>query len=223
MGLIDHLAAVKLLRETNIEGRNRLSLILLDSALEIGFKQYLIYEKGIDLQEPALTHRDKLEKIMKNNSSFDDDTWKQIDFYYDERCGAYHKEAEKTLTEPHIEKFFDLVIKVFNRLFGMDSMARIPSLDSMLPTSMKPVDLSKLNKPIDLIVVAVQNSKSKSSVDIRKALERLGCKKKLAPSKIAAYLNSQAYHNLFYKDEETGVQKLSDAGRLHYEKLQSKI
>ena len=95
-GLVDALTAVKLLRCTSIETKNRQALILLDSVLEIGFKNYLIFEKQIKLEKtnPVLQFRDKLHKLVKEKTSglfeikpwTDNQVWQLIDFYYEARC-----------------------------------------------------------------------------------------------------------------------------------------
>jgi len=52
-GIVDNIKASELLRVTHLENRNRIRLILLDTALEISFKHYLVY----GLQQPI-----KIEK-----------------------------------------------------------------------------------------------------------------------------------------------------------------
>ncbi|MEM0478048.1 MAG: hypothetical protein QXH32_02140 [Candidatus Caldarchaeum sp.] len=50
-GLVEALKGVKIIRNSKLETRNRLALILLDSILEIAFKHFLIYERNIELDK----------------------------------------------------------------------------------------------------------------------------------------------------------------------------
>ena len=216
IGLIDNLTAVKLLRQTNIESKNGLSLILLDSALEIGFKKYLTYEKKITLDKPVLEHRERLHRVIKKHTNFDSDTWDGINFYYDARCDLYHERSEKTLTDSHQDTFFHLVEKVFNQMFNIDSLSLISKLESILPR-IKPININKLKKPIDFFVIAILNSDSQSPLDIRNALEKIGCKKKFSASYIGTYLDR--YSHLFYRDKN--IIRLSDSGKIRYEEIKT--
>ena len=69
-GLVETLTAVKLLRRSSIETRNRQALILLDSVLEIGFKNFLNYEKKLKLDKGSaiFKFRDSLHKVVKKNT-----------------------------------------------------------------------------------------------------------------------------------------------------------
>jgi len=231
-GLVETLTAVKLLRESLIESKNRLALILLDSALEIGFKNFLIYEKEVTLEKnnPILTYRHKLHKAvaektmgMFNVEPWDDDkVWKLVNFYYEARCDLYHETAEKTLFDSSIGDLFSLVSFVLDRLFSIQT--KDLSLDSrqVFPIERKSlVNLSRLKKPIDLFVVAVAHSQSKSPKDLKVALKKLGSRKSYSASIIATYLFS--YRHLFHRNEDTGVIELTHLGQIHYEKLSKLI
>src|SRR2546428_3399862 len=96
-GLADNLAAAKLLLDSTLESRNRLALILLDSALEIGFREYLENVKKITgLDEEAMKHRETLVKVVRRNSRIIEDDWTRVDFFYVLRCNCYHESASLT-------------------------------------------------------------------------------------------------------------------------------
>ena len=229
-GLVETLTAVKLLRESLIESKNRLALILLDSALEIGFKNFLIYERGVPLEKtnPILKYRDNLHKEiakktrgMFNLKPWDDGkVWKKINFYYEARCDLYHETAEKTLSDSSIGTLFELVSFVLDRLFSIRTKEL--SLDSrqVFPAERKPlVNLSMLRKPIDLFVVAVAHSQSRSPKGLKVALEKLGSRKSYSASTIGSYLSNKSYRHLFHLNEDTGVMELTSPGEIHYQKL----
>jgi hypothetical protein len=231
-GLVETLTAVKLLRQSSIETKNRLALILLDSTLEIGFKNFLSYEKEIKLEKDnaILKYREKLHKAVAEKTTglfnhddwTDEKVWKLIGFYYEARCDLYHEIAEKTLSDSSINDFYDLVVFVLNKLFTLDCNELVLSPTQVLPIEDRPlINLKKLTKPIDLIVVAVAHSQCRRPKDVTLALGKLGSKKKLAASQIATYLNN--YGHLFHVNTDTGVIELSDRGQLHYRDVAKSI
>lgn len=227
-GLVETLTAVKLLRRSSIETKNRQALILLDSALEIGFKNFLKYEREIPLEKDnaLLQYRDKLHKAVADKSQglftegehTDEKVWKLIGFYYEARCDLYHEIAEKSLSDSDINNFYELVTFVLDKLFVIHSKDLALDPTQVLPIEDRPlVNLSKLRKPIDLIVVAVAHSKSRKPKDVKLALSKLGSKSHLSASKIATYLNN--YGHLFHCNADTGVVELSDRGQIHYREI----
>ncbi len=101
-GIADNLAAAKLLLDSVLESRNRLALILLDSALEIGFREYLENVKKITgLDDDAMKHRENLIKVVGRNSKITEDDWTQIDFFYDGPDGW-------TLSDAGRDRFFEI-------------------------------------------------------------------------------------------------------------------
>jgi len=228
-GLVETLTAVKLLRQSLIETKNRQALILLDSALEIGFKNFLIYEKEVKLEKsnPILQHRDKLHKAVadKTRGLFnekpwtDDEVWKLINFYYEARCDLYHEVAEKTLSDSSINDFYELVSFVLDKLFAIRTKELVLEPIKVLPVEgRQPINLSKLKKPIDLFVVAVAHSRSKSAKDVKLALRKLGSKRSFGASKIHSYLFGKSYGHFFLINEDSVIE-LTDRGKIHYKKL----
>ena len=98
-GIIDNLFIAKELFTSGlIQTKNRVSLILIDDALELAFKNYIIKEKKFKL--PVNTKfRENLHKMVKKHSSFDETTWNLIDHYYGLRCDLYHEEGGKNRTK----------------------------------------------------------------------------------------------------------------------------
>jgi hypothetical protein len=204
----------------------------LDSVLEIGFKNYLIFEKQIKLEKTnaVLQFRDKLHKLVKEKTSglfevnpwTDNQVWKLIDFYYEARCDLYHEIAEKTLSDSSINDFQELVGFVLDRLFVIQTADLVKEYTEILPVAFsKPVDIHKLKKPIDLFIVAVAHSKSKTPKEIVVVLTKLGARKSFDASKVGSYLAN--YGHLFHTNPETGIIELSESGRIHYQKLEKII
>jgi hypothetical protein len=131
-GLIDNLAGSNLIRSTGIQHRNRLALVLLDSGLEIAFKNFLEFEKNFNIPKGAMREREQLHRIVKKHTSFDDDIWRRVDFFYKLRCDLYHEESEKTMTDSLIKEFQELVELLIDQLFGIESRKLIPTNKEML-------------------------------------------------------------------------------------------
>lgn len=230
-GLIDTLTAAALLRHSLIETKNRQALILLDSALEIGFKNFLIYEKQIPLQKenPLLEYREKLNKAVQEKTQglfdqtpwTDEQVWRLIGFYYEARCDLYHETAEKTLSDSSINDFYDLTGFVLDRLFAINSKELIVDSSDLFPKGEgRLIDLRRLRKPIDLFVVAVAHSKSNSAKELKVVLKKLGSRRSFTSSRIGTYLFGKTYSHLFNIDEKTNTIELSESGRIHYKELE---
>jgi hypothetical protein len=232
-GLVETLTAVKLLRQSSIETRNRQALILLDSVVEIGFKNFLIYEKEIKLEKnnALLQYRDKLHAAVKDKTTglfeesqwTDKSVWKLISFYYEARCDLYHEIAEKTLSDSNINDFYDLVSFVLEKLFAVPIKELVLEPSEVLTSQRALINLSKLRKPIDFFVVAVANSHAQSPKDLKLALKKLGSRREFGASMIASYVFGESYGHLFHKNEETGWIELTESGLIHYRKLENLV
>jgi hypothetical protein len=224
-GLIDNLAGSNLIRSASIQHRNRLALILLDSALEIAFKNFLEFEKKFNIPKGAIKERENLHRIIKKHIEFDDEVWDRIEFFYKLRCDLYHEEAEKTLTDPLIEEFHELVEFAIDRLFGIESTKLTPSIKDTLPIE-QPVGagipIGRIKEKINVLVVAVKESRSKSAAEIQEALERLGYRGKMSVGVINDNLKHW-YPHLFYYDKASGTWKLSAEGERRYDHVKEPI
>jgi hypothetical protein len=114
--LVENVYVVDLiLRRFKLENKNRFALILLDSCLEIAFRDYVLRVLGLKLnkeQKTELRRREKLHSTVKDNSHLPDDIWKSIDFFYDLRNSLYHEAASPEVTDSDIENFRDVVSTV---------------------------------------------------------------------------------------------------------------
>lgn len=224
-GLIDNLAGSNLIRTTTIQHRNRLALILLDSALEIAFKNFLEFEKKFNIARVAIKERENLHKIIKKHTKFDNEVWSRIDFFYKLRCDLYHEEAEKTLSDSLIEEFHELVEFVIDQLFGIESAKSTPSITDILPTKQPiaaGIPVGQIKEKINVLVVAVRESQARSAAEIQEALERLGYRGKMSVGVINDNLKHW-YPHLFYYDKTSGTWKLSAEGERRYDQIRESI
>lgn len=124
-GLYESIIAVNLILKQHLEQRNRIGLILLDSTLEIAFKEYLVYESGIVYSD------EKLQGIFKDRrqvhqqvkqSAFSEITaaeWLTIEYYYKARCDLIHRRANSSVSDTEIQQYEAVVIRVLQKLFGL--------------------------------------------------------------------------------------------------------
>lgn len=116
-GIIDSFSCFKLLDSSGLESKNRINLIILDSTLEILFKNYLLFVKKFKKKDIPSIRKD-LHKIVKKHSKIKTETWEKIEYYYDIRNDLYHETTGKTITDSGAKEFHDLVEDTVEILFG---------------------------------------------------------------------------------------------------------
>jgi hypothetical protein len=121
--LVENVYVVDLiLKKFKLENKNRFALILLDTCLEIAFRDYLFRVSGLKFtreQRKELTRREKLHSAVRDNSNLDKDIWKSVDFFYELRNSLYHEVACPEITDSDIENFRQLVATVLESLHGI--------------------------------------------------------------------------------------------------------
>ena len=121
-GLYETIIAIDLIFKQRLEQKNRICLILLDSTLEIAFKEFLVNDSG-------KTYRDQeLLRLFNNRSLVHDEIkkytklgnlWKKIEHYYRLRCKLLHERATVGIDDSQIEDFREVVQTVLNKLFKL--------------------------------------------------------------------------------------------------------
>lgn len=86
-GVIDTLVGAEVLRTSTIPNRNRLAVILIDSAFETACRAFLQHKEKIKLQETH-RHRENLISAVKAKlPHIVEQVWDDINYYYqDIRC-----------------------------------------------------------------------------------------------------------------------------------------
>jgi hypothetical protein len=122
VGLYESIIAVDMIFKQRLEQKNRICLILLDSILEIAFKEYLVNESGERYNDQRLLqiyrNREMVHSEIKKFTEFDDDTWRKINHYYRCRCKLVHEQASVSISESEVEDYRDIVQSVLIELFG---------------------------------------------------------------------------------------------------------
>ena len=124
IGIFETIIAVDLLFKQKLEQKNRICLILLDSILEIAFKEYLVNDSGIQYSDQHLqqifSQRTQVQLEVsksKKNISFTD--WKKIDYYYKMRCKLVHERASVQISDYQVEDYREIVEDVLRELFAL--------------------------------------------------------------------------------------------------------
>lgn len=208
-GLIDGLTASDLIRSSSLSYKNRIAFIILDSTLEITFKNYIVNVKKINnIPKTKWKFRDEIHKIIKKKTSFEKQIWDDIEYFYELRTGLYHEDASKTVPDETIENFQELVEFVIDELFGIESSKLVAETKSNITLESEKVDesdnihipINEIKEIINVIVIAVSESKSTNATEINAVLRKLGLKKQLSNSYVNRYLN-HIFKHLFYYDQ----------------------
>jgi hypothetical protein len=122
-GLYEGIIAADLITKQHLEQKNRIALIVLDSTLEIAFKEYLVNDST------AVYNDAKLLTIFGNRTSVHDEikkyvninlnVWKKINHYYYLRCKLVHERITVGIDDSQIEDFRDIVEKVLHKLYSL--------------------------------------------------------------------------------------------------------
>ncbi len=122
-GLYEGVIAADIISKQRLEQRNRIALIVLDSTLEIAFKEYLVNESGTTYNDSKLLsifkNRADVHKEIQKYVSIKADNWKKIDHYYRLRCKLVHERVTVGITDGQIEDFRELVERVLRKLYKL--------------------------------------------------------------------------------------------------------
>lgn len=123
-GTYEAIIAVEEISKLKIEQSNRISLLILDSTLEIAFKDYLVNESSKPYSAPRLAtimaNRTDVHKEMQTLVKFKTDTWKKVNYFYNLRCELVHKKVAATVSDEDLENFRDLVEYMFKKMFKLN-------------------------------------------------------------------------------------------------------
>ncbi len=124
-GLYEGVIAADLISRGHLEQRNQYTLILLDSTLEIAFKEFLVNESGGSYSNKRLLeifgNRSEVHNEVKKYpaANFSVTTWKKIEYYYRLRCKLVHEKVTAPVPPHEIEDFRQIVEQVLRKLFKL--------------------------------------------------------------------------------------------------------
>lgn len=229
-GIVDTFLGVKLLLQSNIPHKNRLAVILLDSAFETACRAYLTYVSNIKLSD-SHKHRDNLIKTVKAKlPQIDEEVWNNIDYYYTEiRCDFYHQSAGKTIADVTLLDYQDTIEFVINEAFNIKInqlveaelvLLKKESAKLAVNSASKYIPLHKLKEKLDKIIVAVNQVKPKSFDELNEYFKKEGDTIRLEKNEftniVARHSGSKKY---FYFDKNLKVWDLSSIGKFKLSQL----
>jgi len=122
-GLYEGVIAADLIFKQKLDQKNRIALIVLDSTLEIAFKEFLVNDSGHHYNDAALQKifaaRHLVHAEIKKYSSISTTLWKKIEYYYKMRCNLVHQRASAGVSDNEIKDFRAVTEKVLSELYKL--------------------------------------------------------------------------------------------------------
>jgi len=121
-GILDSAIAADIIHRQPLAHKNRISLIVLDSTLEIAYKEYLVNELKIGVRKfkDISDNRSLVQKEVLLHIPLTDDEVKKIDYYYKLRCDLIHQRATPNIGDDDIKDYRDIVENVLEVMFGVE-------------------------------------------------------------------------------------------------------
>lgn len=119
IGLYEAIIAVEEIGNLDIEQKNRISLLILDSTLEIAFKEYLLNESGSRYSDSRIRgfNRVDLQNEVKNSCSIRASAWTTIDAYYIKRCDLVHSRSTTQISDRELKSYRKIVEYALTKMF----------------------------------------------------------------------------------------------------------
>lgn len=123
-GLYEQVAAAEIILRQRFEEKNRIALIVLDSALEIAFKEFLVHgvegdRIGDDRLKKLFGDRLSVHREVQKHVELPKDLWRRIDYFYDLRSKMIHERATVPVSDAQIRGYRAAVQVVLHRLFDL--------------------------------------------------------------------------------------------------------
>lgn len=126
-GLYEGVIAADFISKQRLEQKNRIALIVLDSTLEIAFKEYLVNESGKFYRDAQLlsifSSRKSVHSEIQKYVTIKADTWKKIGYYHNLRCKLVHERGTVGINDDQIEDFREVVESVLKKLYKLTFVA----------------------------------------------------------------------------------------------------
>ena len=127
MGLVEAMDAVDLIERYQLETKNRIALILLDSNFEIALKEFIVHRKDLfpahEFNDAKLhqlfSKRTEVIKAVRSKISIADDIIRVANHYYEQRNKLIHERATVNVGDSDIRIYRATVESVLNTLFNL--------------------------------------------------------------------------------------------------------
>ena len=123
IGLVESITAVDIILKQKLETKNRIALILLDSAFEIALKEYVVHHSdqfpNVNLKQ-LFDRRDQVVSAVFNVVTIDQRILGRLSHYKDLRNKLIHERATVDVTSEDISNLRGAVVAVLRLLFDLD-------------------------------------------------------------------------------------------------------
>jgi hypothetical protein len=127
VGLVEAIDAVDLIERYQLETKNRIALILLDSNFEIALKEFIVHRKDLfpahEFDDAKLrqlfARRTEVIRAVVSKIPISNDTIRLANHYYELRNKLVHERATVNVTDSDIRIYRDVVQRVLNTLFNL--------------------------------------------------------------------------------------------------------
>ena len=120
-GLQDSIIAADSIFKMHLSQKNRIALILLDSSLEIGYKEYLVNEINIGMQKFAgiAQNRTDVQREVFKHITVTSGVEKQINHFYRLRNDLVHQRATPNVSDADIIQYRKIVESLLRKMVGL--------------------------------------------------------------------------------------------------------
>jgi anti-sigma regulatory factor (Ser/Thr protein kinase) len=122
-GAYETIIATDLILKQKLDQKNRIALMILDSQLEIAFKDYLVYESGTYYSDSQLLKifgaRHLVHQEVQKTLKLSKPSWNKINYYYKQRSELVHKRSSVSISDDDIEEFREVVQSTLSKMFKL--------------------------------------------------------------------------------------------------------
>jgi len=229
-GVVDTLVGASIIRKSGIPTKNRLAVILIDTAFETGCRAFLKHTARIKLDQNH-SHRENLVKAVRAKlSGIEDTVWDSIDYYYTEiRCDFYHQSAGKTLADTDVLDYLETVEFVIDHAFDIKiaDLVRV-ELDAVQQTSISQpkgdtppsISLDSIKNQRHVVLVAVSQVLPSSAAQVNEFLRKQGISLRLGKKEFTDIVaRNSGTKKFFFFNKELRRWELSALGRFRLEQI----
>jgi Histidine kinase-, DNA gyrase B-, and HSP90-like ATPase len=127
LGLVEAMGLVDSISRKQLQTRNRVALILLDSNLEIGLKEFIVHRPDIFRPDKyddtkilqIFRRRHEVINEVKAHIKVREEIWGKVRHYYDRRNKLVHERATLLITDEELSDYRSVVELVLSKLFGL--------------------------------------------------------------------------------------------------------
>ncbi|MEA1650956.1 ATP-binding protein [Nitrospirillum sp. BR 11164] len=123
-GLYEGIIAADLIsKQRQLEQKNKISLIVLDSTLKIAFKEFLVNESGVHYSDQKLldifSSRHKVHLEVQKYVAMSQSEWQKIKYFSDMRNSLIHRRVSGAVSDSDLDDFRSIVEDVLKKLYKL--------------------------------------------------------------------------------------------------------